>query len=83
MAGSFGYEKEHYQTSIAIGEMILFPTIRKALKKECPNQTRHLTNSVGPTIIAAPGTSCREQILDGTGIHAVHPIEILYRWLSK
>ena len=69
MAGSFGYEKEHYKTSIAIGEMILFPTIRKAV-----NQTRPDTS---PTFIAAPGTSCRQQILDGTGIHAVHPIEIM------
>jgi hypothetical protein len=32
--------------------------------------------------VAAPGTSCRQQILDGTGVHAVHPIEILYHWLT-
>ena len=71
MAGSFGYEKEHYQTSLAIGEMVLFPTIRKAV---------NTSNGVTPCIVSAPGTSCRQQILDGTGIHAVHPIEILYRW---
>jgi len=71
MAGSFGYEKEHYQTSLAIGEMVLFPTIRKAVKD---------ADSVTPTLVAAPGTSCRQQIMDGTGVHAVHPIEILYRW---
>jgi len=71
MAGSFGYEKEHYQTSLAIGEMVLFPTIRKAVKN---------ADNVTPTLVAAPGTSCRQQILDGTGVHAVHPIEILYRW---
>ncbi len=71
MAGSFGYEKEHYKTSLAIGEMVLFPTIRKAMDNK--------NNSV-PTIVSAPGTSCRQQILDGTGVHAVHPIEILYRW---
>ena len=74
MAGSFGYEKEHYKTSIAIGEMVLFPTIRKAVEHD---------NDVTPVIIAAPGTSCRQQILDGTGIHAVHPIEILYKWLKN
>ena len=73
MAGSFGYEKEHYQTSLAIGEMVLFPTIRKAVAN---------TDGVVPTIVSAPGTSCRQQILDGTGVHAVHPIEILYRWLK-
>ena len=71
MAGSFGYEKEHYRTSLAIGEMVLFPTVRKALAN---------TDNVTPCIVSAPGTSCRQQILDGTGVHAVHPIEILYRW---
>lgn len=93
MAGSFGYEKEHYQTSIAIGEMLLFPTIRKALSIPSPGQSTdqttgsnipnrsHTANTV-PTIVAAPGTSCRQQILDGTGVHAVHPIEILYHWLA-
>ena len=73
MAGSFGYEKEHYQTSLAIGEMVLFPTIRKAMSN---------TDRVVPCIVSAPGTSCRQQILDGAGVHAVHPIEILYRWVK-
>ena len=63
MAGSFGYEKEHYELSMKIGEMILFPEIRKT------------DDSV---IIAATGTSCREQIADGTGRKAIHPIEALY-----
>lgn len=73
MAGSFGYEKEHYKTSLAIGEMVLFPAVRKAVKN---------ANGV-PTFVAAPGTSCRQQIKDGTGVHAVHPIEILYRLLKN
>ena len=73
MAGSFGYEKEHYKTSLAIGEMVLFPTIRKATEK---------ANGVIPVIVSAPGTSCRQQIKDGTGVHAVHPIEILYHWVK-
>ena len=72
MAGSFGYEKEHYKTSLAIGEMLLFPTLRKAIAN----------TSETPTLVAAPGTSCRQQILDGTGIHAVHPIEIMYQFLQ-
>lgn len=71
MAGSFGYEKEHYKTSLAIGEMVLFPIVRKAMAN---------ADGITPCIVSAPGTSCRQQILDGTGIHAVHPIEILYRW---
>lgn len=73
MAGSFGYEKEHYKTSIAIGEMILFPTVRKAMQNR---------NGMVPVFIAAPGTSCRQQIGDGTGYRAVHPIEILFGWLK-
>lgn len=73
MAGSFGYEKEHYETSLAIGEMVLFPAVRKAVS----------AGGTTPTIVAAPGTSCRQQILDGTGVKAVHPIEILYRFLKN
>lgn len=72
MAGSFGYEKEHYKTSLAIGEMVLFPAVRKAMSGGAET----------PTIVAAPGTSCRQQILDGTGVKAVHPIEILYRFIK-
>lgn len=71
MAGSFGYEKEHYETSKAIGEMVLFPTIRKATE-----------DNRKQVIVAAPGTSCRQQILDGTGVKALHPIEILYNNLK-
>ena len=70
MAGSFGYEKEHFRTSMAIGEMVLFPTVRKAAE------------SPGKTLVAAPGTSCRQQILDGTGIKARHPVEILFDCLK-
>lgn len=63
MAGSFGYEKEHYDLSMKIGELVLFPSIR---------------NQKTNTIIAAPGTSCRHQVKDGTGNIARHPVEILY-----
>ena len=73
MAGSFGYEKAHYRTSLAIGEMILFPAVREAVKNQSVER---------PVFIAAPGTSCRTQIKDGTGVHALHPIEILYRMLK-
>lgn len=68
MAGSFGYEKEHYEISQKIGELVLFPAIRKL-----PNAT----------IIAASGTSCRHQIKDGTGRYAMHPVEILWDALIK
>jgi len=66
MAGSFGYEKEHYDISMQIGELVLFPAVRKQPEN---------------VIIAAPGTSCRHQIKDGTGRKAKHPVEILYEAL--
>jgi FAD/FMN-containing dehydrogenase/Fe-S oxidoreductase len=66
MAGSFGYEKEHYDLSMKIGELVLFPTVRKQPEE---------------VIIAAPGTSCRHQIHDGTGRKAMHPVEILWQAL--
>jgi FAD/FMN-containing dehydrogenase/Fe-S oxidoreductase len=66
MAGSFGYEKEHYDLSMKIGELVLFPAVRKQ------------TDDV---IIAAPGTSCRHQIKDGTKKKAMHPVEVLYEAL--
>jgi FAD/FMN-containing dehydrogenase/Fe-S oxidoreductase len=68
MAGSFGYEKEHYDLSNSIGEMILFPEVR---------------NAADSVIIAAPGTSCRHHIKDGTGRIAMHPAEILYNALKR
>jgi Fe-S oxidoreductase len=66
MAGSFGYEKEHYELSMKVGELVLFPTVRK---------------QAAEVIIAAPGTSCRHQVKDGTGRKALHPVEILYEAL--
>jgi Fe-S oxidoreductase len=66
MAGSFGFEKEHYDVSMKVGELVLFPAIRKAPED---------------VVIAAPGTSCRHQILDGVRRRAYHPAEILYEAL--
>lgn len=63
MAGSFGYEKEHYDLSMKVGELVLFPSIRKSNKE---------------VLFAASGTSCRHQIKDGTEAKASHPIEILF-----
>jgi len=62
MAGSFGYEKEHYELSIQLAEMSLAPAVRAASES---------------TIICATGTSCRDQILHTTQRPAQHPIEIL------
>lgn len=62
MAGSFGYEKEHYETSMQVGNLKLFPAVSKSSED---------------TIIAANGTSCRHQIKDGTKREALHPVSIL------
>jgi FAD/FMN-containing dehydrogenase/Fe-S oxidoreductase len=62
MAGSFGFEAEHYEVSMAIGGLVLFPAVR-ALADDA--------------VLCAPGTSCRHQIHDGTGRTAVHPARVL------
>ncbi|WP_109832860.1 FAD-binding and (Fe-S)-binding domain-containing protein [Reichenbachiella versicolor] len=66
MAGSFGYEKDHYDVSMKVGELVLLPAVREASSD---------------TIISAPGTSCRHQIKDGTGKVAQHPVEVLWEAL--
>jgi len=67
MAGSFGYEKEHYEISRLIGEQRLFPAIRAA----DPD-----------TVIVAPGFSCRLQIQHFTGRQAFHPAELLRQFMT-
>ncbi|MGJ7030336.1 FAD-binding and (Fe-S)-binding domain-containing protein [Niabella hirudinis] len=67
MAGSFGYEKEHYAVSMKIGELVLLPAVRSV---------------AADTIIAASGTSCRHQIKDGAKRHSLHPVEVLWQALG-
>ncbi|HVU25543.1 MAG TPA: FAD-linked oxidase C-terminal domain-containing protein [Opitutus sp.] len=67
MAGSFGYEAEHFAISQQIGELVLFPAVR---------------STPDDTLIAAAGTSCRHQIKDATGRRALHPAEILHAALA-
>lgn len=66
MAGSFGYEKDHYDVSMKIGELKLFPSIRKTSDE---------------IIIISNGTSCRQQIKDGTNREALHPVTLLRKAL--
>lgn len=68
MAGSFGFEKEHYELSMQIGKQRLFPAVR--------DTPRHAT-------VVAPGVSCRQQIAEGTGRKALHPAELLYRAMLR
>lgn len=68
MAGSFGFEKEHYELSMKVGELVLFPAVRESSTE---------------ILIAANGTSCRQQVKDGTGRTALHPVEIIFNALLK
>jgi FAD/FMN-containing dehydrogenase/Fe-S oxidoreductase len=67
MAGSFGYEKEHFDLANKIGELVLFPSVRNADEQ---------------TVIVASGTSCRHHIKDSTGRQALHPAELLFDSLN-
>ena len=62
MAGSFGFEKDKYDVSMAVGELELLPAVRQA---------------PADALIIADGFSCREQIAQGTGRHALHLAEVL------
>jgi FAD/FMN-containing dehydrogenase/Fe-S oxidoreductase len=62
MAGSFGFEAEHYAVSMTVGEDRLFPAVRA---------------EPSSTLVAATGVSCRQQIVHGTGRHAHHPVELV------
>ena len=62
----YAVQKEHYEVSMKVGELVLFPAVRKAATTD---------------IIAAAGTSCRHQIKDGTGLYAKHPVEVIFEGL--
>jgi Fe-S oxidoreductase len=69
MAGAFGYEAEHYELSMQVGELALFPAVREAMRSG--NE------------VSAVGTSCRSQIMDGTGAAARHPLVLAVRRLGS
>ncbi len=69
MAGSFGYEREHFDLSMEIGELKLFPAVRASSRE-------------GAAILAH-GVSCRAQIEDGTGCEAVHPLQAMAQRLKS
>ena len=68
MAGSFGYEAEHYDASLAMAELSLLPAVRRA---------------GADTVTVADGTSCRHQIHDGAGVDALHVARVLERALKR
>ncbi len=67
MAGSFGFEREHYDISVALGNRRLAPAVKAA---------------AADTVIVAPGVSCRQQIAHLAGRRALHPAEVLRAALS-
>ncbi len=67
MAGSFGYEREHYDLSMKVANQVLLPAIRAR-----PD-----------ALVCAPGTSCRQQIRDGAGRRAWHTAELLHQSLES
>ena len=68
MAGAFGFEKDHYDVSIACGERVLLPAVRQAS---------------ADTLIVANGFSCREQIAQTTKREALHPAQVIKRALDQ
>src|SRR5438128_10669569 len=68
MAGSFGFEKDHYDVSIKCGERILLPAVRAAARD---------------TLIIADGFSCREQIAQATDRHALHLAQVVQMALRE
>jgi Fe-S oxidoreductase len=67
MAGTFGYEAEHYDLSMKVGELKLFPALRELGMEQQGN------------VVISSGAACRMQIRQGTGMVAIHPIE----WIAK
>jgi Fe-S oxidoreductase len=68
MAGSFGYDAKHFDTSMKMGELSLLPAVREA-DADC--------------LIVADGSSCRHQIQGGTGREAIHVARVLEMALSE
>jgi FAD/FMN-containing dehydrogenase/Fe-S oxidoreductase len=73
MAGTFGYEAEHYDLSMKVGELRLFPNVRKL----------GIEIRKSGTTIASSGAACRMQIRQGTGVKAVHPIMLIANLMSE
>ena len=71
MAGTFGYEAEHYELSMKVGELKVFPQIREQVIKDKGAK------------VASSGAACRIQIWQGTGVDAIHPISLVASQLRE
>jgi FAD/FMN-containing dehydrogenase/Fe-S oxidoreductase len=78
MAGTFGYEAEHYDLSMKVGELKLFPILRNlnAGNLQSPNQNQN-------SMVLSSGAACRLQIRQGTGVEAIHPVVWLANFLKE
>jgi FAD/FMN-containing dehydrogenase/Fe-S oxidoreductase len=78
MAGTFGYEAEHYELSMKVGELKLFPQLRLLNREDAKNAKKNQMTGV-----IASGAACRMQIRQGTGVNAVHPILLIAKLLNE
>jgi Fe-S oxidoreductase len=85
MAGTFGYEAEHYQLSQQVGELKLFPYIRRLRTAEAESPPVNPQSQIvyQKSKIASTGAACRLQIEQGTGVQAEHPIVLVARALRR
>jgi hypothetical protein len=85
MAGTFGYETEHYDLSMHVGELKLFPMLRALdaidTKHIAANPKSKVENT--KSIVLSSGAACRMQIRQGTGVNAVHPVVLLADFLRE
>jgi Fe-S oxidoreductase len=83
MAGTFGYEAEHYELSMKVGELKLFPAVRDAARENSALSERNSKNGARQMRIVSSGAACRMQIRQGTGVEAIHPIQLVAQQLRE
>jgi Fe-S oxidoreductase len=96
MAGTFGYEAEHYELSMKVGELKLFPTLRPPsppIIGRPPNTQSNISSlsqvadaylgRAGEGRVVSSGAACRMQIKQGTGVDAIHPIMLIARQINE
>ena len=95
MAGTFGYEAEHYELSMKVGELKLFPALapsqpppnsqesRKLLSKELSSNLGEVPLPSGAEGVISTGAACRMQIRQGTGIDPIHPVVLIADFIKE
>ncbi len=85
MAGTFGYEAEHYDLSMKVGELKLFPLLREPERtpRDLVDNNRKSEGENMKSAVASSGAACRMQIKQGTGVDAIHPIVAVWQSLRR